>query len=53
MEPLEIRVAAPHSPARRVAVTMRTPLGRVLGPKTATSMSEQLGLETVADLHLC
>ncbi len=24
-EPLEIRVAAPHSPARRVAVTMRTP----------------------------
>ena len=24
-EPLEIRVAAPHSPGRRVAVTMRTP----------------------------
>jgi FdhD protein len=24
-EPLEIRVAAPHSPAQRVAVTMRTP----------------------------
>ncbi len=24
-EPLEIRVASPHSPAQRVAVTMRTP----------------------------
>jgi ATP-dependent DNA helicase RecG len=29
---------------------MRTPLARVLGPKTATSMAEQLGLETVGDL---
>ncbi|MBN1093575.1 ATP-dependent DNA helicase RecG [Blastococcus sp. TML/M2B] len=29
---------------------MQTPLARVLGPKTATSMSEQLGLETVRDL---
>ncbi|MGY2128968.1 ATP-dependent DNA helicase RecG [Blastococcus sp. SYSU DS0617] len=29
---------------------MRTPLARVLGPKTATGMSEQLGLETVSDL---
>jgi ATP-dependent DNA helicase RecG len=33
-----------------VAVTMQTPLARVLGPKTAGSMSEQLGLETVSDL---
>ncbi|MDT0277237.1 ATP-dependent DNA helicase RecG [Blastococcus goldschmidtiae] len=33
-----------------MAVTMRTPLARVLGPKTATGMSEQLGLETVGDL---
>ncbi|WP_040338993.1 ATP-dependent DNA helicase RecG [Candidatus Blastococcus massiliensis] len=29
---------------------MRTPLTRVLGPKTATGMSEGLGLETVGDL---
>ncbi|MGY1754331.1 ATP-dependent DNA helicase RecG [Blastococcus sp. SYSU D01042] len=33
-----------------MAVTMRTPLTRVLGPKTATGMAEQLGLETVGDL---
>lgn len=33
-----------------MAVTMRTPLARVLGPKTATGMSEQLGLETVGHL---
>ncbi|SDE18732.1 ATP-dependent DNA helicase RecG [Blastococcus fimeti] len=33
-----------------MAVTMQTPLARVLGPKTATGMSEQLGLETVRDL---
>ncbi len=29
---------------------MQTPLARVLGPKTATSMGEQLGLATVSDL---
>lgn len=33
-----------------MAVTMRTPLTRVLGPKTAGSMAEQLGLDTVGDL---
>jgi ATP-dependent DNA helicase RecG len=33
-----------------MAVTMQTPLSRVLGPKTATSMAEQLQLETVRDL---
>ena len=33
-----------------MTVTMQTPLARVLGPKTATGMSEQLGLETVRDL---
>ena len=33
-----------------VAVTLETPLTRVLGPKTATSMAEQLGLHTVRDL---
>jgi ATP-dependent DNA helicase RecG len=33
-----------------VAVTLETPLARVLGPKTATSMAEQLGLETVRHL---
>ncbi len=34
----------------RVAVTLETPLSRVLGPKTATSMAEQLSLHTVRDL---
>jgi ATP-dependent DNA helicase RecG len=33
-----------------VAVTMGTPLTRVLGPKTAGSMADQLGLHTVGDL---
>ena len=33
-----------------MAVTMQTPLSKVLGPKTATGMAEQLGLETVRDL---
>jgi ATP-dependent DNA helicase RecG len=33
-----------------MAVTLETPLARVLGPKTATSMEEQLGLRTVRDL---
>ena len=33
-----------------MAVTLETPLSRVLGPKTATSMGEQLGLVTVRDL---
>ncbi len=33
-----------------MAVTMQTPLSRVLGPKTAKGMAEQLGLETVLDL---
>jgi ATP-dependent DNA helicase RecG len=33
-----------------MAVTLETPLSRVLGPKTATSMAEQLGLTTVRDL---
>jgi len=33
-----------------MAVTMQTPLSRVLGAKTATSMAEQLNLETVHDL---
>jgi ATP-dependent DNA helicase RecG len=33
-----------------MAVTMQTPLSRVLGPKTATGMADQLGLETVRDL---
>ncbi len=33
-----------------MAVTMGTPLARVLGPKTAGSMGDQLGLETVGDL---
>ncbi|TFV69581.1 ATP-dependent DNA helicase RecG [Blastococcus sp. CT_GayMR19] len=33
-----------------MAVTMQTPLSRVLGPKTAKGMAEQLGLETVRDL---
>ncbi len=33
-----------------MTVTMQTQLTRVLGPKTATGMSEQLGLETVSDL---
>jgi ATP-dependent DNA helicase RecG len=31
-------------------VTLETPLTRVLGPKTATSMAEQLDLHTVRDL---
>ncbi|MGY1812129.1 ATP-dependent DNA helicase RecG [Blastococcus sp. SYSU D00820] len=31
-------------------VTMATDLGRVLGPKTAKAMAEQLGLHTVRDL---
>ena len=31
-------------------MTLETPLSRVLGPKTATSMGEQLGLFTVRDL---
>ncbi|TQN41821.1 ATP-dependent DNA helicase RecG [Blastococcus colisei] len=33
-----------------MAVTLETPLARVLGPKTATSMAEQLSLHTVRDL---
>ncbi|WP_324273935.1 hypothetical protein [Blastococcus brunescens] len=33
-----------------MAVTLETPLSRVLGPKTATSMAEQLALHTVRDL---
>jgi ATP-dependent DNA helicase RecG len=33
-----------------MAVTMQTQLSRVLGPKTATGMAEQLGLHTVRDL---
>ncbi|RZU32756.1 ATP-dependent DNA helicase RecG [Blastococcus saxobsidens] len=33
-----------------MAVTLGTPLGKVLGPKTATGMAEQLGLHTVLDL---
>ncbi|MFD2091337.1 ATP-dependent DNA helicase RecG [Blastococcus deserti] len=33
-----------------MAVTLETPLSRVLGPKTATSMAEQLNLHTVRDL---
>jgi ATP-dependent DNA helicase RecG len=33
-----------------VAVTLETPLARVLGPKTATGMAEQLDLHTVRDL---
>ncbi|MCU1667473.1 MAG: recG [Blastococcus sp.] len=33
-----------------MAVTMQTPLARVLGPKTATGMADQLGLHTVRDL---
>ncbi len=33
-----------------MAVTMGTPLTRVLGPKTAGSMADQLGLATVGDL---
>jgi ATP-dependent DNA helicase RecG len=33
-----------------MAVTLETPLARVLGPKTATSMAEQLNLHTVRDL---
>jgi ATP-dependent DNA helicase RecG len=33
-----------------MAFTMQTPLSRVLGPKTAKGMADQLGLETVRDL---
>ncbi|SNR43476.1 ATP-dependent DNA helicase RecG [Blastococcus mobilis] len=33
-----------------MAVTLETPLTRVLGPKTASSMAEQLSLHTVRDL---
>jgi ATP-dependent DNA helicase RecG len=33
-----------------VSVTLETPLSRVLGPKTATGMAEQLNLHTVRDL---
>src|SRR3954453_19770644 len=33
-----------------MAVTLETPLSRVLGPKTAKSMGEQLSLHTVRDL---
>ncbi|NEK86446.1 ATP-dependent DNA helicase RecG [Blastococcus saxobsidens] len=33
-----------------VAVTLGTPLSKVLGPKTATGMADQLGLHTVLDL---
>ena len=33
-----------------MAVTMETPLSRVLGPKTATAMADQLNLRTVRDL---
>ncbi|MBW8767042.1 MAG: ATP-dependent DNA helicase RecG, partial [Geodermatophilales bacterium] len=33
-----------------MTVTLETPLARVLGPKTATSMAEQLDLHTVRDL---
>ena len=31
-------------------MTLQTPLSKVLGPRTATHMAEQLGLETVRDL---
>jgi ATP-dependent DNA helicase RecG len=33
-----------------MAVTLETPLARVLGPRTATGMAEQLDLHTVRDL---
>ncbi|MGZ4670754.1 MAG: ATP-dependent DNA helicase RecG [Blastococcus sp.] len=33
-----------------MSVTMQTPLARVLGPKTATLMADQLSLHTVRDL---
>ncbi|WP_346619687.1 ATP-dependent DNA helicase RecG [Blastococcus montanus] len=33
-----------------MAVTLETPLAKVLGPKTATGMAEQLGLHTVRHL---
>jgi ATP-dependent DNA helicase RecG len=33
-----------------MAVTLETPLSRVLGPKTATGMADQLDLHTVRDL---
>ena len=33
-----------------MTVTLETSLSRVLGPKTATSMAEQLNLHTVRDL---
>ncbi|MCW2740032.1 MAG: recG [Blastococcus sp.] len=33
-----------------MTVTLETPLSRVLGPKTATSMADQLSLHTVRDL---
>ncbi|WP_345770550.1 ATP-dependent DNA helicase RecG [Blastococcus saxobsidens] len=33
-----------------MAVTLGTPLSKVLGPKTATGMADQLGLHTVLDL---
>ncbi|WP_209313946.1 ATP-dependent DNA helicase RecG [Blastococcus sp. TF02A-35] len=33
-----------------MAVTLGTPLAKVLGPKTGTGMAEQLGLHTVLDL---
>src|SRR5215204_1854387 len=33
-----------------MAVTLETPLARVLGPKTATGMAEHLSLHTVRDL---
>ena len=33
-----------------MSVTLETPLSRVLGPKTATGMAEQLNLHTVRDL---
>jgi ATP-dependent DNA helicase RecG len=33
-----------------MAVTLETPLARVLGPRTATGMAEQLNLHTVRDL---
>jgi ATP-dependent DNA helicase RecG len=33
-----------------MSVTLETSLARVLGPKTATGMAEQLSLHTVRDL---
>src|SRR4051794_14329310 len=47
-----VRAASPcrWGSSELMAVTLETPLSRVLGPKTATSMAEQLSLHTVRDL---